>query len=117
MIKVFIIRNRDTDSNVAVLLHDMGTGRVLFRSRAGDSSLMKTFNIMIDRPIIIQTMDNINGASVSRRYKVLPTDMDYGTHLIDKFVFRPYEVKYVYTLDSDIIDHELDLIYTKEIKL
>jgi hypothetical protein len=106
--QLFVIRNRETDKNVAIMLHCPELGRVLFKCRPSDSSLMKTFSVHNDKSVIVQVLEQMRGKKFLRRYRVIPTDLDYGRHLSDRFVFRPYEVRFVQVVDTHSLDSALD---------
>lgn len=106
--QLFVVRNRESDKNVAIMLHCPENGRVLFKCRPSDSSLMKTFSIHQSKSVIVQVQEQMRGKKFLRRYRVIPTDIDYGRHLIDRFVFRPYEVRFAQVVDEVSLDVALD---------
>lgn len=108
---LFLVRNRETDKNVAVFGHDSTSGRLVLRARPSDSSLLQTFNLWRDRQIIVQLREMVAGRPITRRYRVLPTDADYGKHLVDRFIFRPYEVRFSKVVEGDTLDAVVDNHY------
>lgn len=110
-VSVFIIRNRDTDKSVAVLGHDPASGRVVLRTRPSDASLLQTFNIWRDRQILVQVREQFAGRSFTRRFRILPTDSDYGHHLADRFVYRPYEIRFSKVVEGHSLDSIVDEHY------
>jgi len=98
-----IIRNAESNKNVAVVIHDSNTGRVVFKCRPTDWPLQRSFDLWIDRPIIIQEPIEFKTEHkfVARR-KVVRFDNDYLRYLLDRMIKRPYEVRSVVDSKSTI---------------
>jgi len=97
-----IIRNRDSDRNVAVVAHDTETGRAVIKCRAADWPLQQAFNLWLDRPLIIHEPRDVRGVQVTVRRKVVRFDPSYMDHLLDRCVKRPYDVRAVMESSSTI---------------
>jgi len=105
---LIVLMNEDTNKTIGVFLHDVESGRVLLKVRPSDQSLMQTFNLWRNKPIIEQIRQEIRGRKLTRRIRILPTDLDYGKLLVDRFVKSPYRVRFSNIVDADSLDTFLD---------
>jgi hypothetical protein len=95
-----IIRNAETDRNVAILVHDNELGRVVFKCE--DDVLQKAFDLWVDRPIIVHEPKTWGEARMTVRRKAVRFDKDYLDRLLDRFVKRPYAVRNIQESTSTI---------------
>ena len=94
MKRYVIIRNRESDRNVAVLVHEPKLGRVVFKVRSADWPLQRAFDVWADRTLTVQQPEKLpKGPTVLVRKKIVRFDDRYADHLADRFVRRPYEVR------------------------
>lgn len=111
--RVAIIRNRESDVNVAVVAHDTETGRTVIKCRPTDWPLQRAFDTWIDRPIIVHEPRDVRGAIVTVRRKIVRFDYQFLDHLLDRFVKRPYDVRVILESGStvridDLVDQQAD---------
>jgi len=97
-----IIRNRESDVDVAVVVHDTETGRVVIKCRAADWPLQRAFDTWVDRPLIVHEPRDVRGVTVTVRRKVVRFDRVYLDHLLDRCIKRPYDVRAVSESGSTI---------------
>ena len=107
-ITLIAIMNQTTKKTIGVFLHDFGSGRVLLKTRPSDASLMQTFTVWREKPLIEVSREIIRGRKLTRRYRILPTNPVYGRALVDKFVKSPYAVRTIMTIKVDSLDAALD---------
>jgi hypothetical protein len=109
MINYALIRNIETDKNIAVIAHSPEVGRVVFKVRDSDSNLLeRALGFHYDRSIIVQEPVEINGFTISKRRRSIPKDRDYLNNLLDKAVRVPYEVRLFSETDEGQLDTFLD---------
>lgn len=97
-----VIRNQESDKNVAVLIHDDELGRSVFKCRDADWPLQKAFDVWADKPLVVHESCSHNGQSFVVRRKVTRFERDYLIHLLDKFVKRPYGIRDIRDSSSTI---------------
>lgn len=97
-----IIRNRESDKNVAVVAHDTETGRTVIKCRDADWPLQRAFTLWVDRDLVVHEPRDVRGVTVTVRRKVVRFDPTYMDHLLDRFVKRPYDVRAVTSTTSTI---------------
>lgn len=110
-VNVIVISTESTDKTVGVMLHDPASGRVLLKVRPSDQSLMQTFALWQARPLIEQIRQEVRGRKLTRRLRAVPTDDAYGSLLVDRFVKKPYRVRFSSVMDLTSLDHSLDTLY------
>lgn len=94
MKRYIVIRNRDNDRNVAVLVHEPQLGRVVFKVRPADWPLQRAFDVWADRTLTVQQPEKLpRGPTVMVRKKIVRQDERYADYLVDRFVRRPYEAR------------------------
>jgi len=97
-----IIRNQDSNKDVAVVAHDTETGRLVIKTRPADWPLQQAFDLWIDRPLIVHEPQQFNGATLTVRRKVIRFEPNFLDHLLDRFVKRPYDVRRIVESGSTI---------------
>lgn len=110
-VNVLVLSNEESDKTIGVMIHDPQSGRVLLKVRPSDKSLMQTFALWRDRPLIEQVRQEIKGRKITRRLRALPKDQAYAKLLADKFVKKPYRVRFSSIMQLDSLDHALDKLY------
>lgn len=100
MINYAIVRNQETDKNVAVVAHDSSLGRVVFKVRNLGSAISRSLNLHYDRSLIVQEPELVNGLTIIKRRRSIPKDSDYLNVLLDKAVKIPYEVRHLKSIES-----------------
>ena len=111
MANVIVLSHEDSDKTVGVFIHDPESGRVLLKVRPSDQSLMQTFALWQNKPMIEQVRQDVRGQKLTRRIRALPTDTAYGRLLVDRFVKKPYRVRFSSTMAFDSLDAALDTLY------
>jgi predicted double-glycine peptidase len=91
MLVFSVIQNTETEKDVAVVVHDTKSSRVVWKTL--DSSLEKALSLHYDRSVIVQEPKEINGAIVQVRRRAVPKDEDYLSSLLDKAIKSPYIVR------------------------
>jgi hypothetical protein len=111
MLTLGVILNQETKKAVGVILHDDQTGRILMKVRPSDESLLRMFNLWINKPIIEQVREEIKGQKLTRRMRVLPTEPQYVKFLTDRFVKPPYIMGHYSHPSSTHLDSTLEESY------
>ena len=111
---VALVRDKNSDRNLAVFGHDAGNGRVI--GRISDPILQKLFDRYVDQSIVVYMTESVNGARLMRRRKIVPKDEDYLKHLLSKFVIVPHDVRWLKRISAtELLDGLVDKIYTEEV--
>lgn len=108
---LIVISHEETDKTVGVMIHDTASGRVLLKVRPSDQSLMQTFTLWRERPLIEQVRQEVRGRKLTRRVRALPSDLAYGKLLADRFVRKPYRIRFSREVELDSLDAALDALY------
>ena len=116
MINYAIVRDQESDRNVAVVAHDPGLARVVFKVRDPDGPIDRSLNLHYDRSLIIQEPVEINGSVIMKRRRAIQKDEDYLNYLLDKAVKIPYEVRTIQQIDtSDRLDTFIDRLAKEQL--
>lgn len=116
MISYAIIRDQESDKNVAVVAHDPELNRAVFKVRDSGSAIHKALNLAYDRSLIVQEPEQVNGFTIMKRRRSVPKDEDYLNHMLDKAVKIPYEVRLISQIESaDSLDAFIDRIAIEQL--
>lgn len=114
MIHWAIIRNLESDKNIAVLVHDEDTGRIVYKIRPSDALLQKSLDIFVDRSVVVQEEDPVLG--FMKRRRILKTDPDYLAHFVDKAIDYPYEIRSLASSEDETsMDQVADEMYEDQV--
>lgn len=97
-----VIRNAESDANAAVLVHDRTVGRIVCKVRSADWPLQRSFDIWVDRPLVVHEPKNVGSGLLTVRRKLTRFDPRYLDHMLDRFVKRPYAVRTVQETDTTL---------------
>lgn len=95
--------------DVAVLVHDVEGGRLLYRVRPSDALFQKALDLLAGRELIHHEEDPEHG--FGRRRRILRDDPDYLRHFIDRAVPPPYQPGQIETHDDGSADRLVDEVY------
>ena len=116
MISYAVIRDQESDRNVAVVAHDPSLGRAVFKVRDTNSAIDKSLQMYYDRSLVVQEPVIINDKIIIRRRRSVPKDEDYLNNLLDKSVKIPYEVRHLKRVESaDKLDTFIDRLAKEQI--
>jgi len=121
MIAFAVIRDKETDKNVAVVAHDPDLGRIVYKVRDPGDAIERALSLNYDRSLIVLEPVSVNGATIMKRRRSVPKDMDYLHHLLDKAVKLPYEVRTLRTVETSegldsYVDKLADQLTAKQVK-
>lgn len=109
-----VIRNLESDKNVAVLVHDEVDARLVYKIRPADALLQKSLDIFSERSVVVQEEDEEHG--FMKRRRVLREDADFLTHFIDRTIQHPYEVRSMSSSeDESSADSVADRVYDDQV--
>jgi len=88
-----VIRNRESNRDVALAAHDPATKRIVFKCRSTDWPLQAAFDTWADRTLIVHEPYLAGTNAIVVRRKITRSDARYLDHLLDRAIKRPYEVR------------------------